>query len=178
MHEGALGGPAVFFFSPGVGMAGTDHRSLGFGRWPGRAEPEPSGWRAAAGSGRGAAEGLHPQRSPATWQGEEVEAESEARGRCQGASSRGGEGRSRQTTGEPECTGTSGATPTARAPPRTEQNTYWNLSCTSQGVLASWGRGRLECCRVRARAAPSSLSCTAGGAPPGGTWNVSRRVCP
>ena len=61
---------------------------------------------------------------------------------------------------------------------RTQQDTYRNFSRTSPACPESGVRGELECCRVRARPAPSSLSCVESGEPPGGTWKVSVRGCP
>lgn len=46
----------------------TDRKSWCCGRWSRCAEQ--SGWQAPAGSGRGAAEGPRPRRSPAAWPGE------------------------------------------------------------------------------------------------------------
>lgn len=87
-------------------------------------------------------------------------------------------GRSPQTMGDRMC-------PDLRAHPdhptpslRTQQDTYRNFSRTSPACPASRVRGELECCRVRARPAPSSLSCVESGEPPGGTWKVSVRGCP
>lgn len=60
----------------------------------------------------------------------------------------------------------------------TQQDTHWKCSCTSPGCPASWRPDGLECRRDRARPAPSSLSCTGSGEPPGGPRKVSVRGCP
>ena len=60
---------------------------------------------------------------------------------------------------------------------RTQQDTYRNFSRTSPACPESGVRGELECRRVRARPAPSSLSCVESEEPRG-TRKVSVRGCP
>ena len=155
----------------------TNRKGWRCGHWLGCAEH--SDWRAAAGSGRGAAEGPRPWRSLATWQAEGVKAEPEARGKWrQEASSRSGEGGSPQTPGNQVCLDLRDHPDCSTPSLRTERDTYRNLSSTSPGCLASRGLGELECRRVKVRPAPSSLSLAGMGEPLGGPRNVSVRGCP
>lgn len=110
--------------------------------------------------------------------GGRVKADPEAGGRERGQWCREPPGRSPQTAGEQMCLDLR-AHPDHPTPSlRTQQDTYRNFSRTSPACPESGVWGESECRRVRARPAPSSLSCVESGEPPGGTWKVSVRGCP
>lgn len=68
--------------------------------------------------------------------------------------------------------------PPCPSPALRREVTYRKWSCLCLDCPASWRPEGLECFRVRAKPAPSSLSCVGGREPPGGTRKVSVRGCP